>query len=141
MHISTCASRSNGTNIAVFYYSQEHKVESVIPKCDGKSSLISLREKWLNFIQKCTQPTRDCNKAMIMLSSVIYDILMRKVHEWSLGDKSKEITNTLDPEAIVYENLAEADSDDVYYRFGGASISDMLHLRYKRIKEIKDRQH
>ena len=63
---------------------------------------------------------------------------MRKVHEWSLGDKSKEITNTLDPEAIVYENLAEADSDDVYYRFGGASISDMLHLRYKRIKEIKD---
>ena len=66
---------------------------------------------------------------------------MRKVHEWSLGDKSKEITNTLDPEAIVYENLAEADSDDVYYRFGGASISDMLHLRYKRIKEIKDRQH
>ena len=98
---------------SVLLLSQEHKVESVIPKYDGKSSLISLREKWLNFIQKCTQPTRDCNKAMIMLSSVIYDILMRKVHERSLGDKSKEI-NTPDPEAIVYENLAEADGDDIY---------------------------
>ena len=61
-------------------------------------------------MKKCTQSTRDCNKAMIILSSVVYDILMRKVHEWSLGDKSKEITNTADPEAIVYENLAEADS-------------------------------
>ena len=38
---------------------------------------------------------------------------MRKVHERSLGDKSKEI-NTPDPEAIVYENLAEADGDDIY---------------------------
>ena len=64
---------------------------------------------------------------------------MRKVHEWSFGDQSKEI-NTLDPEAIVYENLAEADGDDVHYRFGGASISDMLHLRYKRMKEIKDKK-
>ena len=66
---------------SVLLLSQEHKVESVIPKYDGKSSLISLKEKWLNFIQKCTQPTRDCNKATIMLPSVICDILMRKVHE------------------------------------------------------------
>ena len=33
-----------------------------------------------------------------------------------------------------------ADSDDVHYRFGGAAICDMLHLRYKQIKSCKDEQ-
>ena len=29
---------------------------------------------------------------------------------------------------------SSVDSDDVYYRFGGATISSMLHSRYARIK-------
>ena len=35
---------------------------------------------------------------------------------------------------------SETDGDDVYYRFGGGALSDMLHLRYKQIRACKDDQ-
>ena len=117
---------------SVFLLQRQHAIETVIPVYEGNSSLVTLREDWLKFIEKCEKPIRDCNKIIIILSSITYDILMRKVHqESSAQDKSSTSL------ARVHEN---SDTDDVYYRFGGASISDMIHLRYKKMKEVKNEE-
>ena len=42
--------------------------------------------------------------------------------------------------SITSSTTQEAGGDDVYYRFGGAAILDMLHLHYKHIKACRDDQ-
>lgn len=65
---------------------------------------------------------------MITISSAIYNFLLEHVaHFW---------TDT----EVTASSLTLGDSDDVHYRFGGATICDMLHLRYKQIKSCKDEQ-
>ena len=63
---------------------------------------------------------------MIVLSSIIYDMLLRKVHSLSCTTSLQSSTSP--------QNIQHQDGDDVYYRLGGAVLSDMLHLRYRSIK-------
>ena len=60
------------------------------------------------------------NPLMIKLSSTVYNSLIEHV-----ASKNKEGDTS---------TAMSLDGDDVYYRFGGAALCEMLHLRYKQIK-------
>ena len=66
---------------------------------------------------------------MMTISSSLYHCLM--VHIAYLRSGSASTTSS---------STQEADGDYVYYRFGGAAITDMLHLHYKQIKTCRDDQ-
>ena len=57
---------------------------------------------------------------MIKLSSTVYNSLIEHV-----ASKKKEGDTS---------TALSLDGDDVYYRFGGAALCEMLHVRYKQIK-------
>ena len=44
------------------------------------------------------------------------------------------------PDVGSSSSLTEPDTDDVYYRFGGAAICDMLCLQYEQLKSCSDNQ-
>ena len=62
---------------------------------------------------------------LILYCSCVYDGLLHKYHS------AIETSSQPDPQA----SCSVADSDDVYYRFGGAAIASMLHSRYAHIKD------
>ena len=64
-------------------------------------------------------------KIMIIFSSSLYNAFLKEVH----NNKSETHFATSTCTVSTIE-----DGDDVYFRFGGAAISDMLHLRYKNIR-------
>ena len=67
---------------------------------------------------------------MMLVSSTIYDFLL---------EYSKNFQNTIHQTEMPSIALTtESDTDDVYYRFGGAAICDMLQLRYKQLKSCLD---
>ena len=63
----------------------------------------------------------------------MYDILLKEVHlsQRSINPPSASTSSNSLP-------IVEQDPDDVYYRFGGAILSEMLHLRYKSIKTCQE---
>ena len=68
----------------------------------------------------------DSKPVMIAISSVVYNYLLGQV---SLYQKS--FTGQL---AGGESSATCSDSDDVYYRFGGGALCEMLKNRYKEIK-------
>ena len=88
------------------------------------SKLLSdIRGTWLKFCDKYLSESELCNKIMILLSSSVYTILLDHVHSCTCISQSTSAV----PQDV--------DGDDVQYRFGGAVLSDMLHLRYKTIRK------
>ena len=63
---------------------------------------------------------------MILFSSAVYNVLLNRIHS-----ESSKYSVQLPSNALL-----NADGN-VYFRFGGAVISDMLHLRYKQIRAIR----
>uniref|UniRef100_A0A1X7UP48 Uncharacterized protein n=1 Tax=Amphimedon queenslandica TaxID=400682 RepID=A0A1X7UP48_AMPQE len=83
-----------------------------------------IQKAWFSFCE-ASSPTdwAPCNKVMIMISSAIYSVLLKYVHN----------TTTL---SVVTDPASQLeDSDDVYFRFGGAAICEMLYVHYKLIKK------
>ena len=64
-----------------------------------------------------------CKKVMVLLSSSAYKVLLDYVHTHSTSHDCET------------QSAIQEDGDDVhvYYRFGGAALCEMLHLRYKTI--------
>jgi len=82
---------------------------------------------WLSFCEENGAPVPESNPIMMTISSAIYHFLLDCVSHF-------QITSAESISPTVQEG------DDVYYRFGGAAISDMLHLRYKEIRSCRDDQ-
>ena len=59
---------------------------------------------------------------MVLLSSSAYKVLLDYVHTHSTS-------HDCETQSAIHEN-----GDGVYYRFGGAALCEMLHLRYKTIR-------
>ena len=98
-----------------------------VPTDKNTSKITSaFRERWLRFIEISTHSVDDCNKIMILFSSAVSNVLLNRIHSESSKSSVQLPSNT----------LLNADGDDVYFHFGGAVISDMLHLRYKQIRAI-----
>ena len=63
---------------------------------------------------------------MILFSSIMYKILLDRVHSFSTTSTCS--SQETDPSPCVNE-------DDIYYRFGGATMSAMLKVCYKKHKK------
>ena len=82
-----------------------------------------IRTQWLQFCDT-PYPFDGCKKLMMMFSSNVYNIMLQKIN------KDPVFIRKCPDIPIQYDQ----DPDDVYYRFGGASLSDMLHVRYNKIR-------
>ena len=80
----------------------------------------NIRDEWQSFC--CAYQFDSCCKVMIILTSVMYGVLLKQVHVY------------MELPASTCTTPRDVDGDDVYFRFGGAILSDMLHKRYKSIK-------
>lgn len=95
---------------------------------NASKAAAAFREGWSRFKETSTHSVDDCDRIMILFSSALYNILLHKIHLQSIKSSAQ----------VQTEDIVNADGDDVYFRFGGAVISDMLHLRYKQIRTCRD---
>jgi len=65
---------------------------------------------------------------MITLSSAVYSFLLDHVERFQ--------RRLIEPKNVV----VATDDDDVYFRFGGATLCSMLHALYKQIKDCSEHQ-
>ena len=78
-------------------------------------SVIVLRTKWLDFCKSSGFPVPVSNPVTITLSSTVYNTLITHINV-----KGEESETPIESTSL--------DGDDVYYRFGGAVLCEMLHL-------------
>ena len=88
---------------------------------DPQDEGILIRQQWVSlYVAKSI--TCDVAKTfMIVLTSEVYNEILRRCHVM------------LQPPALDAKAVTP-DPIDVYYRFGGATLANMLHTRYKAIK-------
>ena len=115
---------------SIFLAPKKLNITSIItnPSDETYSTLLL----WRNFCDSSSQPLQQCQNAVIHLSSFVYDYLLQKTHSFkamSMPDSSS---------SSKCSSEAPVDNDDVYYHFGGAIISEMLHVRYKSIKKCSE---
>ena len=68
---------------------------------------------------------------MISASSAIYAVLLERAREYQTSLLSESESSKIS---------VGVEGDDVYFRFGGAALCDMLHLHYKQIRGCSDAQ-
>ena len=107
-------------NCSIFLLPNEVPIETVVPSPTKEIS--NIHTKWMSF-RLSSQNVDHCNKLMSMLSSSCYTVLLTIAHS----------IRSVHANPAQHYNQSE-DGDDVYYRFGGAAICEMLHLRYKSIR-------
>ena len=96
---------------------------------DGRfSSLVSTRKTWIQFCRDNLTTISDCKPVMIVLSSAVYNYLLKQVSIYQKGLTGQLFGGEFSKAATC------SDGDDVYYRFGGGVLCDMLKHRYKEIK-------
>jgi len=92
------------------------------------------RKTWLAFCEENGVPVPERNPVMMTITSAVYQFLLQYVENFQNG-----LHNIVeDSSSPLPTSQPAADGDDVYYRFGGAAICDMLHLRYKQLKTCTD---
>ena len=94
------------------------------------SSLLNTRKTWIQFCRDNSTTISDSKPVMIAISSAVYNYLLKQVSVYQ-----KSLTGQPSGGEIS-EGLSATyrDDDDVYYRFGGGALCDMLKNRYKQIK-------
>ena len=118
-----------GKDKYISFQLQWHKYCSIflLPKASAIQCVFSpptkgmedVRHIWLAYSEKDTDlesNTAEQNKFMMMFSSSIYEILLREVHAYVM--KFNDCTGSSTNVAI--------DQDDVYFRFGGATLASMV---------------
>ena len=93
---------------------------------NGYTSIVARRNLWIEFCKEHNTPVPESNPVMIMISSRAYFYLLDQVALYQ-----NELSAANEP---TDELVSNGDSDDVYYRFGGATICTMLKHRYKGIR-------
>ena len=116
---------------SVFLLSEEHNIAVLnlkeLPGCDVSDT----RDAWLHFCSANGAPVPESNPVMMTITAIVYRVLLERVMSFQ---ESLTATNT------VTTTSEYTDGDDVYYRFGGATICDMLKLHYKQIRSCSDEQ-
>ena len=110
---------------SAFLLSSQYHLSEINLEDPDAYKISEARSLWLSFCEENGTPVPESNPVMMTISSAIYHFLLDYVSNFQSTS-----VETVSP--IVQEG------DDVYYRFGGAAISDMLHLRYKEIKSCRD---
>jgi len=98
----------------------------------AESSVANFRTQWMDFCEKHGISESEVTKVMIPISSAIYELLLERAEHFQ---RSQKPTGSAAGRA-----LDTADGDDVYFRFGGAALCDMLHQCYEQIKCCQNAQ-
>ena len=69
---------------------------------------------------------------MIPISPAVYELLLETAEDFQKSQKP--------PGSASGKPADSIDGDDVYFRFCGAALCDMLHQRYEHIKHCQDAQ-
>ena len=116
---------------STFLLSDDHNIAVLnlkeLPGCD----ISSTRDAWLYFCSANGAAVPESNPVMMTITATIYRVLLDCVLNF------QESLTTPNGSVAVSEYT---DGDDVYYRFGGAAICDMLKLHYKQIRSCSDKQ-
>ena len=112
---------------SAFLLSSQYALSEINLTDPNAYQISEARTLWLGFCEENGSPVPESNPIMMTISSAIYYCLLDHVSTFQSGSLEKT-------------NPTVQEGDDVYYRFGGAAISDMLHLRYKQIKACRDDQ-
>ena len=125
-------------HVSVFLIPKHIPIESVLTtdqKTMAKDAdVCTVRRRWQTFCDAHSSYQDHLKKIMILFSSSLYNAFLKEIHSSTSEICSTTGTGTASTVPI------EEDSDDVYFRFGGAALSDMLHLHYKniRIQQLQD---
>ncbi len=86
---------------------------------------------WFDFRnQRLQQFSIDhCNSVLLSLQGAVYTYFNRKV----ASEVKKAEAHDQESDQSSIPPIITEESEDVYYRFGGAALKEMLHNRYKRI--------
>ena len=103
------------THCSVFLLPKGSTVQCILPNLRDEK-ICTTQSSWQEFCD--LYPSESLEKVMILFSSAMYKILSEQV-------LCKQAATVTDP-------LPSNDGDDVYYRFGGAAIADILKVRYTK---------
>ena len=93
----------------------------------GQKELSQIHQRWLGYCEGSGVAKEVYNPVLIAVYSAVFDCLMLKVAK----HKKKE---QADGDHDSGESSSLEDQEGVYYRFGGAALAAMLHLRYDQLK-------
>ena len=91
------------------------------PAEPSAEAVVSVRSQWSKLFAAHHLQRSDAKIFMILFCGCLYDELLRQCHR------------IIEPD-IQASELCSEDSEDVYYRFGGSTMRNMLHSRYTKIK-------
>ena len=100
----------------------------------AEASVASLRSQWLEFYESNGLFDLESKKVMIPITSAVYELML---------ERTECFQRNLNPDssgASSASTCRSTDGNDVYFRFGGAALCDMLHQHYKVIKSCQDSQ-
>ena len=84
--------------------------------------VVSVRSQWSRLAVQYSLQKEESKTFLTLYCGNVYNELLHRCHSVIETSSQPDVQST------------SVDSDDVYYRFGGAGISSMLHSRYARIK-------
>ena len=116
---------------SAFLLSRSYPLTSINLDESVQHTVAALRMQWLDFCDINGLPVPDSNVVMMTISSAIYELLL---------EQTESFKNSLTTDHDITQISIATDGDDVYFRFGGAALCDMLHLRYQQIKNCTDMQ-
>ena len=117
---------------SVFLLARSYPLTAINLNESAQHSVAALRMQWLDFCDINGLPVPESNVVMMTISTAIYELLLKQTESF----KNSLTTNT----TKLLPPPSATDGDDVYFRFGGAALCDMLHLRYQQIKSCTDMQ-
>ena len=120
---------------SIFLWSRTYPLSAINVEKSVEESVAAIRLQWLDFCDRSGIPVPNSNPAMITLSSAVYEQLLECTEQFqrSISCHNESLSTTPCPPVVT-------DGDDVNFQFGGGAICEMLHLRYKQIKECSDSQ-
>ena len=92
------------------------------PSCrTSAEAVVSVHSQWSKLCAAHHLQRSDAKIFMILFCGCLYDELLRQCHK------------IIEPN-IQASELCSEDSEDVHYRIGGSTMSNMLHSKYTKIK-------
>ena len=117
---------------SVFLLARSYPLTAVNLDESAQRSVAVLRKQWLDFCDVNGLLVPGSNIVMMTISSAVYELLLKQTESFK-----NSLTNST---TKLPSSPPSTDGDDVYFRFGGAALCDMLNQRHQQIKSCMDMQ-
>ena len=114
---------------SAFLLDEKHSMSAINLEEAKHPVLANFRQQWLDYCREQVISTSERNSVMTTLSSAIYNTLLEHVASFQ---ESQSSCPNISPSVPLEE-------DGVYYQFGGGTLCEMLHNRYKQISSASDK--